>query len=508
MCSSAFSAPEAIDYDQKKTAIERYFQEMNMEVYGTSDSCEAVGGVYSLAVNNRYRKVRISFLERSFVWQVWKPEYKAILRVETLNHKNEAEFSGLLIRTSAGWTLGLLNVNNTHPYPTISFETSVGVAFNKYFQFQQDNQSGINFYPLKFNRDRTEGRSKDIELSYLDYESGKDFFELHSNPFSYDPPAVFFNPDTQEMGVNINTKYVLRVPNKMYEMQTNPEFAEAKESRKYTKMLDLMYEQSLQIARGDMGLALYFSFISSNMHARGACGAINGLRGHTIVPKSLFDNEMFEGSMIDSRQDSLQHFWALAFFSHRYPKSAVKKFGELRETLLESMSDSNEENVQCQYKLNLSKIEGDKDILYNDIGLRFIQELEEDNSVRPSDIINSPEFDDRKMSLGIGPDSASPWVSIPSENMVSNQVINSDGKEITIQVSSFRACNFTNPKVSLYSNVNTKLSCASAEVVANGEIKITNNCSESVDLASARLVLDFKSSFDNTDIRFNTYLNL
>ena len=164
---------------------------MNMEVYGTSSSCEAVGGVYSLAVNNRYRKVRISFLERSFVWQIWKPEYKAILRVETLNHKNEAEFSGLLIRTSAGWTLGLLNVNNTHPYPTISFETSAGVAFEKYFQFQDDDQSGISFHPLKFNRDRTKASADGIELSYLDYESGKDFFELHSNPFDYDPPAVF-----------------------------------------------------------------------------------------------------------------------------------------------------------------------------------------------------------------------------------------------------------------------------------------------------------------------------
>lgn len=226
-------------------------------------------------------------------------------------------------------------------------------------------------------------------------------------------------------------QHQVRVPREFYEILRDPSFKNARSLRNYSAVLDLIYLKSKSLV-GDSTLALTLSLIVTDLRERGPCGSVFGLRGREIVPLSLFDQE--EPSYLEpSRLDGPQHFFGYAIFSQLTHFSGVISkaskerdyyFPEAKFLFQQTHVGAAKSSSLLTFESELPRlstldfrrpkrrrrVDVDRDLLYNDLGMEFGSRLLRDPQSLPSEVLKDPQFSEQRRNCGIGPARANkPW---------------------------------------------------------------------------------------------------
>lgn len=241
----------------------------------------------------------------------------------------------------------------------------------------------------------------------------------------------------------LNTQEV-RIPPQMYEVMHDPEFKKAKEEKTYSKMYDIIFKKALELANGDVEKALFISLISIDLRDRGLSGAIQGPRGHTIVPLGIFDNEEMKTSVIGSRYDAAQHFFGYALLAKKFGKRAALAYSSTTKTQalahLGRFFRDRHVGIDPDFGLdNGFKIDGglsptswfqgedlrvrpdyDKkaDKLYNNMGSNFGSLISKNPRALPSQVITDPKYQPLLNEIGVPQDRSNTWSVKPKEAMI------------------------------------------------------------------------------------------
>lgn len=234
----------------------------------------------------------------------------------------------------------------------------------------------------------------------------------------------------------------IRIPPRMYELLNDPDFIEARTTRHYTKMYDLIFQKAMDIADQHVEKALFICMLTIEARDRGACGAIKGYRGSTIIPVSIFDNEITEASVVKNRYDAAQHFFANAMMTNKfgsnvatgYSKTTKLEWGKFLGRASRILHKGNDpdfdefdpdgkaffifsptyriQGEDLRYRPEYDKL-GDKHA--DRLGIEFAERLKTNTSTLPSAVINDPKFAEFESYIGLPKDKSKPWILEPDE---------------------------------------------------------------------------------------------
>lgn len=405
--------------------VVRFIDKQNKLMKGNETECSVAEGFYDLNDGGQKRKVRISTVHPGHMVFLGANRYHSVLRVDDVDDNKKERFSGLLVNTDRGWFLTRLKPGVTHPYPSTHQETATIPAFEDFFLRGRSDPPGVTVHELSFDRARAVGRSSSGSLT-LEYDSRgtiKRFLDQSSSPLAF---------------LRRLNEHSIRIPPQMYDLLKDPEFIKARESRQNSKMYDLLFKQAMKLADNDVAQALFIALLSVDLRDRGPCGAIEGIRGHGLVPRSIFDNEAPEASVIGARYDAAQHFFGYAMLAQKFGAKAAQSYSNISKSewqksfgrFFRNLHDGGEpdfdqddsfrppivaywyQGADLRYRPEYDKL---ADLHYNRLGIAFGERLMTSAESKPSEVIRDPKFKKFEFEMGLPHDRTNPWVQEPKE---------------------------------------------------------------------------------------------
>ncbi len=268
---------------------------------------------------------------------------------------------------------------------------------------------------------------------------------------AYDEKATFasYNASHQSL-LSLQDRlneHGLRIPERMYELLTDPAFTAARDAKRYSEMYDRIFAKAREVTNGDVRQALLVSLLTTDLRERGPAGAIHGTRGQRLVPLSIFDNEDPTGSVIGNRYDAAQHFFGYALLAYDAGASAsaiistvskaelARSFGRFTRNLHFGRDpDFGADKIvspfgPAQY---ITPIDADwrlrprydhlADLHYNNMGIAMATALRTDPTTTPSSVINRPDWENERRAFELPADRSQPWSVTPREALIRGAV--------------------------------------------------------------------------------------
>ncbi len=422
--------------------IDAYEDQLRKLSYGDQERCEHAGGVFD-AQNEagEKEKLRMSYLKGDALkLMITDPSIKQALVVEGMDKNRERDsYRGLLLQTAKGWfwVKPDKSIRMDLPYKSEQDFTAPGRPQQSMILREMANAKNALTEHLK---SKTTPGFKIESLSFdnkMLAGSGSTGTKL-----AYDGNHTILDY-TSHQSTGINDSWMqnprIRVPPKMYELFTDPEFQAARTSRRFAEVMDRIYKKAQEVVGPNRTReALFVSLLFVDMRERGACGAVFGLRGRLGVPNSIFDGEE-PSDVVGNRLDAAQHFFGYALMRNLSLGSTsriVSEVGKERQywmpqfnKYLQSFHGSGIDAPEAGYNESYggmgnfgiseppwayvgkertrSDVEIDK--FYNNLGIEFGAQVGSRPSSLPSQVLNSRANDTKKLALGLEPSTERSW---------------------------------------------------------------------------------------------------
>jgi len=394
---------------------------------GDQSQCNAAEGVYQIFAEGHVESLTFTNVPEILMRHMGANKYQSVLRIDNLDPKGNGKFSGLLIKTDTGWYMIKLKPNVGLPYTSLTPKNGVMKAFEDHYEKGQKIPEEMTFHRINFNHDNTSGTNGSLKMIYDSDATIQNYLNRTSDPVSF---------------LKRFDEHAVRIPARMYELLNDPDFDQARATRHHTKMYDLIFQKAMDIAGQDVEKALFISMLTIDLRDRGACGAIEGFRGKTIVPISIFDNELTEASVVGKRSDAAQHFFASAMLTNKfgstmatgYSKSTKLEWGKFFGRAFRTLHWGNDpdfdefdfdgkmlfalsptyrmQGEDLRYKPEYDKL-ADKHA--DRLGIEFAERLKNNAAILPSSVINDPNFSNFEAQIGLPKDKSQPWILEPDE---------------------------------------------------------------------------------------------
>lgn len=380
--------------------LDSYIAAEKSNIEGDEASCRSLSGIYQLQYTDNSTTFNVVISIRNMSGDEFEEDLppmlpKEIVTLAYFEAKQGQDVHGLIVETTQGWEIIRASRRYT---PKLLLE--------KYVNSRKRNQplpQDITSREICFDENMELASGDNLWLKYDGVATIRQFTSGMSK----------FKPNT------ILNNHSVRVPPEMYELLDDPDFIVARNEGRFSAMMDTIFSKAKKLMDGDLISALFVCLLVTDMRERGPCGAVHGLRGLTVVPRSLFDHE--QPTFFDpSRRDAAQHFFGYALSVLVYGPQVTSAYESLRKRINYYLPGFRNffPGIGCHQTRRTfarvterRKIDLRRDYFYDELGSKFAMALRYNPELLPSRIILSPGGADKRKMLGLSSRLDEPWMA-------------------------------------------------------------------------------------------------